>query len=122
MTMEQSKDFIIDLPDSLGVWGSPNFEDVFKNEISHLGNSKLPLQQFLSRGNYACEDDIKVILLSRVKDGSMLRVKAGIFFNSMIVGCSCADDPSPVDKLTEYCELEFEIDRKTARACVKQLS
>lgn len=35
---------------------------------------------------------------------------------------SCADDPTPVDELTEYCVLQFDIDRTTADASVTLLA
>jgi hypothetical protein len=120
--MESARGYIIDLPASLDAWGAANFDEVFKKELLNHDIRGLLLQQFMSLGSYACDDDMKVILLSSTKGVRTLRVKAGIFFTSIIAGCNCADDPSPVDKLNEYCELQFDIDRKTGRARVGQLS
>jgi len=61
-----------------------------------------------------------IIGVSEVRDA--LRVRAGVFYKSVIAGCSCADDPTPINERAEYCELEFEIDRKTANARVSLLS
>ena len=38
--------------------------------------------------------------------------------SGIIAGCSCADDPTPVDTTTEYCELQLEIDRESAETRV----
>ena len=43
------------------------------------------------------------MLLSASEDAGLLRVKAGIFYTGIIAGCSCADDPTPIDELNEYC-------------------
>jgi hypothetical protein len=49
-------------------------------------------------------------------------VKAGIFYTGVIAGCSCADDPTPVDELNEYCVVQFDIDRMTAETTVRLLA
>ena len=48
-------------------------------------------------------------------------MNAGIFYRSVIGGCSCADDPTPVDEQAEYCEVVVEIDKVTAEAKVTLL-
>jgi hypothetical protein len=52
----------------------------------------------------------------------LIRVKAGIFYTGVIAGCSCADDPTPVDELNEYCVLQLGIDKKTAETTVTLLA
>ena len=54
-------------------------------------------------------------------DEGFIHVKAGIFYSGIIAGCSCADDPTPVDEQNEYCEVQFEINKKTAEATVALL-
>jgi len=39
-----------------------------------------------------------------------------VFFSAFIAGCNCADGPTPVDEINEYCEIRVEIDRTTAEA------
>lgn len=79
-----------------------------------MDRSLLPLQPGLSHGSHVVDAEIGVMLLSAVDAGSLVRVRAGIFFSSIIAGCSCADDPTPVDKNAEYCELQFDIDKRSA--------
>jgi len=67
------------------------------------------------------ESPLTVLLHGASATPNTLRVKAGIFYEGVIGGCSCADDPTPDSALTEYCELLLEIDRATAAATVSLL-
>jgi len=88
---------------------------VFEQEVATLESSLLPLMQGMSQGSQITAADIGVMLISADDAGSCIQVRAGIFFSSVIAGCSCADDPSPVDENAEYCELRFDIDKEGAR-------
>ncbi|MEN8214598.1 MAG: hypothetical protein ABFR19_09585, partial [Pseudomonadota bacterium] len=74
----------------------------------------LPLQQGLSHSSYASEGSFSVVILRITDDADVIRVKAGIFYTGLTPGCSCADDPSPDNTYAEYCEVEFNLDKKTA--------
>jgi hypothetical protein len=58
------------------------------------------------------------MIINITEQEGLLLVKAGIFYRGVIAGCSCADDPSPMDETSEYCEVLFEIDRRTGEATV----
>jgi len=45
----------------------------------------------------------------------------GVFYAGVDAGCACTGDPAPPVENVEYCELEFEIDRRTAAARVRPL-
>lgn len=98
---------------SLQAWGTPAFRDTLKAEIAALGPADLPLQQGLSGSSYATDTPPQAVILSASDAGDCLRVKAGLFYAGIIAGCSCADDPTPVDEQTEYCEVLLEIDKDT---------
>ena len=106
------------LSKSLHAIGETGFEALLKAEIEELDAGLLPLQQGLSVGGYALNDTFNVMIIKVVEDDKQLDVKAGIFYRGVIAGCSCADDPSPMDVTTEYCEVLFEIDRLTGEATV----
>ncbi|RUM93496.1 MAG: hypothetical protein DSZ28_08105 [Thiothrix sp.] len=110
------------LSKGLDAWQTPVFNKVMKDEIECLDAGQLPLQQGLIHGSYAIGENFKVMIIgvSEVRDA--LRVRAGVFYKSVIAGCSCADDPTPINECAEYCELEFEIDRETANARVSLFS
>ena len=59
------------------------------------------------------------MVLTLEADANQLRVKAGIFFQGVVAGCSCSDDPSPTDVENEYAQLWFLIDRVTARTQIQ---
>lgn len=113
---------MIRLPNSLNAWGTPEFEAVLKQEIEQLDAGHLPLQQGLSASSYVTDRPFQAMLLSASEDAGLLRVKAGIFYTGIIAGCSCADDPTPVDELNEYCVLQLGIDMKTAETTVTLLA
>ncbi|MBI1173919.1 MAG: hypothetical protein GC139_01485 [Sideroxydans sp.] len=98
-------------------WGMPEFEAVLKQELARQA-ALLPLQQGLSSSSYVVDTPITVVI-NRVTDlGNAIHVRAGIFYQGVIGGCSCADDPSPVSEIDEYCEVLLEIDKETAATAV----
>lgn len=110
------------LPDSLNARGTPKFTDVFKKEIERLDVDQLPLQQGLSVGNCVVGDKFSVMVLDTSEDENFIHARAGIFYNSIIGGCACADDPTPVSELNEYCVVRLDIDKKTAETTVTLLT
>ena len=110
---------MLQLTQSLSVYGDSIFEETLKNEIEQLDAKLLPLQQGLSAGGYALDDTFSVMIISTSEKENRLLVKAGIFYRGVIAGCSCTDDPSPMDETSEYCEVVFEIDRGTGRGSVE---
>jgi hypothetical protein len=108
--------------ESLHSVGDANFKEILKVEIEQLDAKQLPLQQGLSAGGYALEDDFNVMIIHVAELENSLSVKAGIFYHGVVAGCSCADDPTPMDETSEYCEVMFEIDRETGEASVELVS
>lgn len=103
----------IDLTRSLTAWGSQDFDAVIKYEIEQLDASLLPLQQGLSASSYVSDSGIQVMIVKASESDEEITVKTGIFYTGIIAGCNCADDPSPVDEVNEYCEVNFVINRET---------
>jgi hypothetical protein len=110
------------LPECLAAWGQPEFPAVLKSEIEGLDPGLLPLQQALSQSSYAVVDHFSARVIKAHIEGGKLRVRAGLFYSGIIAGCSCADDPTPVDEITEYCEVEFDIEMSTGAASVILIS
>lgn len=112
---------MIQLPQSLNAWGTPGFKETLKQEIERLDPALLPLQQGLSISSHVAERPFQALILGATEEAGSIRVKAGIFYAGIIAGCSCADDPTPIDEQTEYCVLQFDIDTATAAARVTLL-
>lgn len=113
---------MIRLPNTLSAWNTPRFGAVFKQEAEQLDAASLPLQQGLSASSYVTERPFQVMLVSMDEEATRIRIKAGIFYTGVIAGCSCADDPTPVDELNEYCMVQLCIDRTTAETTVALLA
>lgn len=113
---------MIRLSKALSAWQTPDFNAVLKAEIEHIDADLLPLQAGLSQSSHAIADKLSAMILGVADEPDCLRVKAGLFYTGIIAGCSCADDPTPVDEINEYCEVRFDIDKSTAETKVTLLS
>lgn len=106
---------MIRLKKALKAWKTPGFNQALKTEIESLDAGQLPLQQGLSMASYASEDKLSTIILASNDDAEFIHAKAGIFFTGLIAGCSCADDPTPNNEYNEYCEIQIDINKQTAK-------
>jgi len=106
------------LAQSLAAWGDPGFEAAFRQELAGLGAARLPLQQGLTGSSYATDTEPQVMIIRAIEADGVIRVRAGVFYTGIIAGCNCADDPTPVEELTEYCMLQVDIDRVTGAAAI----
>lgn len=102
------------LPKSLAAWNTPDFAAVLKAELEAVDGSLLPLQQGLAQSSYALTDGFSVMLLGASQGADALEVRVGIAYSGIIPGCACADDPTPISELPEYCELVLAINRETS--------
>ena len=107
------------LPQSRAAWNTPGFDAVFKREIEQLDAELLPLQQGLTGTSSVADAPFTVLLLRATAAGDCLRVKAGIVYAGILGGCSCADDPTPLEAQPEYCELWFDIDLRSGATDVR---
>jgi len=107
---------------ALKAWGTPAFAEVLKSEIERLGSAQLPLQQGLSSTGYALDRDVRARILAISEHPGSIRAKAGIFYAGIVPGCSCADDPTPVEEQPEYCVVQLDIDKRTAETTVTLVS
>jgi hypothetical protein len=109
---------MIQLTRAVKAWGEPDFNAVLKQDIEQINVDHLPLEQGLCSGNYVSGNQFSAMIISAADADGFIRAKAGIFYKGILGGCSCADDPTPVEEQSEYCELLFDIDKKTAEAAV----
>ena len=106
---------------TLNAWGTPEFKAALMREIEQLSVNELPLQQGLTTGSHALDDDIQAMILNVQETRSSIRVKAGIFYKAIIAGCSCSDDPTPIDECNEHCEVLIEINKASGEATITLL-
>lgn len=103
------------LPDSARAWGTADFPAALKRELAEHAD-ELPLQQALTGTSAVADEPVTVVLLDAQADETSIHAKVGVFFAGILAGCSCADDPTPVEPQTEYCELRIAIERATGHA------
>ena len=109
---------MIRLARALNAWGTPDFRETLRKEIEQMGAERLPLQQGLSMGSAAIADGLQVMIISAAEREGFIRARAGVFYKGVIAGCSCADDPTPPGEHSEYCEVQLDIDSRTAETRV----
>lgn len=112
---------MIRLTKTLNAWGTPGFEDMFKGEVEQLDADRLPLQQALSTSSHVTDSQRTVTIIRTSEDEDLIHIKAGIFYSGIIAGCSCADDPTPIDEQNEYCVVHIDIHKQTAEATITLL-
>lgn len=118
--MSSSPD-VLCLPQALAAWGSDAFSEVLRRELIAAGEHALPLQRCLAHGNHVAATPVNLLLRSVDADEARIRVRLDILFQSVVAGCSCADDPTPLSELNECCTVQVDIDRASALADIRLL-
>jgi len=113
---------MFNLEASLKAWNSTSFTPTFKREVGALAHKHLPLQKGLSLSSYVSNQPITAIVNNTSETRTHINIKTHIFYTGIIAGCSCADDPTPLDTQNECCELIFCIDKQTAETHVNLIS
>lgn len=101
---------------SLAAWGSEDFAEVLKDELAALGPDALPL---VTATGHADTRGLSLSLIRQVEADGALQLRVGVFFQQILAGCSCGDDPV---REPAYCELELVIDRVDACADINSLT
>lgn len=109
------------LTESVEAWGSADFKAVLVRELEQLSASVLPLQQGLAQSSAVSVSPHQVMIIDANDDIEDISVKVGVFYHGVIAGCNCADDPTPVEELAEYCVIRCVINKKTAEAAITLL-
>lgn len=73
----------------------------------------------MSASSYALDDKVTAVLVSADAEAGRIRTRVGLFYFGVIAGCSCADDPTPVEPQNEYCEILVDIDRADGTATIR---
>lgn len=105
------------LPKTLAAWEHGTFSETFIEEMASISPDELPLIKLLRYGSDIVDQPSFMILGSEA-DEKAINIRSGVFFCSVLGGCNCADDPSPLDRHNEYGELTFSIDRLDASTSV----
>lgn len=97
--------------DSLKTWGTKDFSKTLKQELESLEKGVLPLNSATTQGGLVDDANISALINHCSENESSLQIKVGIFFNEIVAGCNCDDDPAADNT---YCELLVSIDKSSA--------
>jgi len=114
------QDTRLNLAGSAAAWNSPAFGPALGDELKSLGPDHPALHRLLQAGlrqtSAVADTALAVQLLSSREQDGQVQAHIGIFYGGIVAGCSCADDPSPTDTITEHCELLLDIHLATGQA------
>ncbi|MCU7835245.1 MAG: glucosamine--fructose-6-phosphate aminotransferase [gamma proteobacterium symbiont of Taylorina sp.] len=102
---------MIKLTQSLNCWGTEQFSGTLKQELENLDKGSIPLHLATTQGGLVDDSNISALINHCTENEKFLIIKIGIFFNEIIAGCNCNDEP--VSDNT-YCEFLVSIDKNTA--------
>ncbi|MFY9976355.1 MAG: glucosamine--fructose-6-phosphate aminotransferase [Chromatiaceae bacterium] len=100
------------LPLTLAAWGGDAFAATLKAELGALAPAELHLHRLASTG-HALDTRVSVTLLESRETADVIEARLGVFFEEILPGCSCGDEPEPQPG---FGELMLQIDKATARA------
>ena len=105
---------------SAAAWKDSDFDAVLTNEIEALGAQHPELHPLLQAGlsqtSAVADEPITVSVFGTDEEEGQIRARLGVFYGGVIAGCNCADDPSPVDSITEHCSLLLDLDCSNGKA------
>ena len=110
----------LNLPAAARAWGTAEFAQVLGAELEALPAEVLPLEEALAQTSHVAAQPHRVVVLAHRPADDGVFVRIGVFYEGIIAGCSCADDPTPVEPQTEYCELYLWLDPVSGRARLAQ--
>jgi hypothetical protein len=92
-------------------WGHEDFKKILKQELENLPKDTLPLNEATCQGGQANDSNISALINKAEQTDTHIHIHVGIFFNEIIAGCNCGDDPMQENT---YCELRVSINKKSA--------
>lgn len=105
-----------DLSPCLSHWQTDNFKYALEEQLKQLPEGSLPLVYAMQTGSYPLADSLRVMILDSTQNSDEIILNCGLFFDSVIAGCNCADDPTPVERYPEYGEFTFTINKHSGKA------
>lgn len=103
------------LPKTLAAWPDGELVTILNEELAAADPAWLAPERLLARGSHVVSRP-RFIILGSQADDKRVTLHLGVFFQSVIAGCACADDPTPEDRIEEYGELRLTLDRHDAHA------
>jgi hypothetical protein len=90
-----------------------SLSQALKGEIENLPPGALPLERALTQGGRVEAGGVTATVISLAESETGIRARVGIFFDEIVGGCSCGDEPFSHNV---FCEMQVDVDRETAEA------
>ena len=84
-----------------------------KTAVSQLPPGSLPLHLATTQGGLVDDSKLAVTVLDIRHRHNMIMSRIGVFFDEIVGGCNCHDDPVTVNR---YCTLQVSIDASNGNA------
>lgn len=108
------------LTQSAAAWSRSELASTLAEELESLGPQHAALHPLLQAGlsqtSAVADEPIRISVLGVDEDEEQIRARVAVFYAGVIAGCSCADDPTPMDSRPERCELLLDLDRSSGSA------
>ena len=101
------------LPNAARARGTEALKSTLKRDIENLGGAGLPLQAGTQHGGHVDDRHLSATILDVAETGAVVQAKVGVFFDEVVGGCSCGDEPFTA---SAYCELRVRLDRRSGEA------
>lgn len=100
---------MIALPQTLAAWSDESLANTALRELDANNLLARLLQRGLQRGNIALLDNVSARVLRAHQHSDAYHLRLGVSYCSLITGCACSDDPTPLSELPEYVELDIHL-------------
>ena len=97
-------------------WNTDEFPEALVRELQALHPDVLLLHKAGNWGGPRDSDDFNITVLNITNDEQQVHARIGVFFTEIIAGCSCGDEPAPING---YCELLLRINKSTAETQIE---
>ena len=96
---------------TLDAWEDPAFGDILRRDVAACQARLRHIAERASASGCLATEDLAITLLGRVWNPDGIHIRIGVFFRTVLAGCSCGDEPSMENG---YCEVRITIDGTTA--------
>ena len=92
-------------------WETPEFKPYCLAQLSAFAG-ELPLGQCCTHSSVIDPESISFRIINAQQQESSIGLKVGVFFEELLSGCACSDDPSQaMIRENAYCEMQLSISR-----------
>lgn len=104
---------------TLDAWDHGAFGDTLRRDLAACREGLRRIAERASASGCLAAEDPAITLLGRAWNPDGIHIHIGVFFRTVLAGCSCGDEPSMENG---YCEIRITIDGTTAEGELRDIS